>query len=118
MNKLAWFAVLAAAILAVGLGALAYRWQPTGLAPTQVTIANYAFSPASLTVDSGTTVRWTNMDMVGHTVTPGGQGATMGMGSAMMGHMATYSYTFMESGTYEYHCEPHPYMTGTVVVTP
>jgi plastocyanin len=28
----------------------------------------------------------------------------------------TYSFTFEEAGDYEYHCIPHPYMRGRVVV--
>ncbi|HVX02698.1 MAG TPA: plastocyanin/azurin family copper-binding protein [Nitrososphaera sp.] len=28
----------------------------------------------------------------------------------------TYSFTFTAAGTYHYHCEPHPWMHGTVTV--
>lgn len=35
----------------------------------------------------------------------------------MLGHMGTYQYRFMDPGANEYHCDPHPYMTGTVAVT-
>ena len=35
----------------------------------QVTIDNFTFSPATLTVPSGTTVTWTNQDDMVHTVT-------------------------------------------------
>jgi len=31
---------------------------------------------------------------------------------------ATVGYTFIRPGTYPYHCDPHPYMTGVVVVIP
>ena len=37
-------------------------------ADKSVMIMNYAFSPASLTVEVGDTVTWTNMDMAPHTV--------------------------------------------------
>ncbi|WP_089612118.1 plastocyanin/azurin family copper-binding protein [Dehalobacterium formicoaceticum] len=33
-----------------------------------------------------------------------------------MGIGASYSYTFNETGTFEYHCSPHPFMTGKVIV--
>lgn len=118
MNKMAGFAILAASVLAIGLGALAYRWQAAGPAGPQVAIANYSFSPASMTVKAGTTVRWVNMDGIEHTVTFGDQNGMANMGSGMMGHMGSYGYTFMQPGTYQYHCTPHPYMTGTVTVTP
>ena len=29
---------------------------------------------------------------------------------------ATYTRTFNEAGDFDYHCAPHPFMTGTVVV--
>ena len=41
-----------------------------------------------------------------------------GIESPLLGHMGSFSYTFPEAGTYVYHCDPHPYMTGSVTVTP
>jgi plastocyanin len=38
-----------------------------------VTIKDFSYSPASLTIDAGTTVVWTNGDAVGHTVEVRGQ---------------------------------------------
>jgi plastocyanin len=29
----------------------------------------------------------------------------------------TFEFTFTETGRYEYHCVPHPFMTPAVVVT-
>lgn len=84
------------------------------VATDKVTIANYAFSPATITVKVGTTVTWTNTDSVHHTVTAdNGQGPQ----SDLFGKGESYSYTFTKAGTYTYHCEPHPYMHGTVIVT-
>lgn len=84
------------------------------VATNKVTIANYAFSPATITVKAGTTVTWTNQDSVHHSVT-----ADNGKGpkSQLFGQGESYSYTFSKPGTYTYHCEPHPYMQGTVIVT-
>jgi amicyanin len=118
-RKLAIFAVVAGVVLAVGVGALAWRASNPGNVAS-VSIVNYGFSPSSLTVKAGTTVVWTNMDRVDHTVNFGEHGeAGMGseMDSGMMGHMASHSYMFTEPGTYEYHCDPHPYMTAMIVVT-
>jgi plastocyanin len=28
----------------------------------------------------------------------------------------TYEHTFEEPGTFDYHCQPHPFMTGTIFV--
>ncbi len=79
-----------------------------------VTIQDFAYSPAAITVKVGTTVTWTNQDSVGHTVT-----VTSGTGpdSQLFGKGETYSYTFKKAGTFDYFCKPHPYMKGSVTVT-
>ncbi|MFJ2867705.1 cupredoxin domain-containing protein [Kitasatospora sp. NPDC087314] len=79
----------------------------------QVTIANYAFSPSTLTVSTGTTVTWTNSDTDSHTVTSSGSGP---LASGVLNQGASYSYTFTMPGTYAYICSIHPFMQGTVVV--
>ncbi len=89
-----------------------------GVGSYDVTIAGYAYSPSELRVSVGTTITWVNMDGVMHTVSFGGHGDDYrgGPDSGPMYHMSVWSYTFIEPGTYEYHCDPHPYMTGTVIV--
>ena len=77
-----------------------------------VTISNFAFSPASLTVAVGTTVTWTNMDTTTHTVTSN----TGAFDSGNFAPNATYSHTFTSAGTYAYHCTIHPSMLGTIIV--
>ncbi len=82
-------------------------------APTpQVTIDNFTFSPATLTVSTGTTVTWTNQDDMVHTVTE----ANRRFSSKGLETGDTYSYTFTEPGTYTYFCALHPRMTATVIV--
>lgn len=78
-----------------------------------VSIQNFAFTPADLDIPAGTTVTWTNLDSVAHTVT----GDNGGPDSGTISPQGTYSYTFSTPGSYPYHCAPHPYMTGTVTVT-
>ena len=117
MNKLAAFAVLSVVVLGVGIGALLFR-ASSSPAYVSVSITNYSFSPSNVTVKAGTLVLWTNFDSVGHTITFGGHdGMGSGMDSGLMGHMGTYSMAFPEPGVYQYHCDPHPNMTGVVVVT-
>ncbi len=77
-----------------------------------VAIADYGFHPQNVTVKVGTTITWINMDGVAHTVTSD----TGLFNSALLNHMQSYAYTFNTAGTYTYHCTPHPYMTGTIVV--
>jgi len=84
--------------------------------------ADDAFSPRVTTVPVGTTVTWTNEDgKVVHTVTSGESDGTVGtpdglFDSGNMKNGDTFSFTFAEPGTYEYHCTPHPWMMGTVIV--
>jgi len=80
-----------------------------------VTIQNFAFSPANITVKKNTTVTWTNKDSVAHTVMET-DGQT-GPNSNDINQGAKYSFTFNTPGTYHYHCSIHPEMVGTVTVT-
>ena len=84
------------------------------LAGNLVSISNYAYSPAALTVTAGTTVTWTNNDSVAHTVTSD----TGYFGSRQMSPGGTCSFTFTSPGTYGYHCQIHPTMKGTIIVIP
>ena len=77
-----------------------------------VTIQNFAFSPMTVTVNPGTTVQWTNLDGVAHTVTADNGSFTSGN----INTNGTYSHTFTSSGTVTYHCAIHPFMHGGVVV--
>lgn len=83
-----------------------------------VAIVDYAYSPQEITVAVGSTVTWVNMDQVMHTVSFGAHGEEHGdeVESGPMYHMDAFSYTFPQPGVYEYHCDPHPYMTGKVIV--
>jgi plastocyanin len=80
----------------------------------KVEIEDFEFYPAVLNVKVGTTVRWKNEDEAPHTVTSNTGGV---LNSGMLDENETYSHTFTASGTYNYHCNFHPNMTGAVVVT-
>ncbi len=83
--------------------------------PDAVTIANYTFEPAQLTVAvaAGTTVEFTNEDSTPHTATSKQSGA-FDTGSIDTGKSA--KVTLKEPGTYDYYCAFHPFMKGTVTV--
>jgi len=88
----------------------------SAVATNTVAIKNYMFGPMTIKIKIGTTVTWTNMDSVNHTVsadTPSADAPT----SMDIAQGKSYSYTFKKVGTYTYHCFPHPYMHGSVVVT-
>jgi len=81
-----------------------------GAAGTAVSIANFAFSPASLTVKVGDSVTWKNDDSTAHTV------AFAAFDSGSIAPGASYSHKFDSAGTFDYKCSIHPSMTGTVIV--
>ncbi len=77
-----------------------------------VTISDFAFTPASITIAKGSSVTWTNNGPSTHTVTAGD-------GSFNSGNLPSggkFSHTFSTTGTFAYHCAIHPQMTGSVVV--
>jgi len=83
-------------------------------APTaaSVSIADYMFSPASLTVTRGSTVTWTNRDATTHTVEFPDTGTTIRLAPG-----ETYSRSYDAEGEFDYVCGIHPSMKGTVVVS-
>jgi LPXTG-motif cell wall-anchored protein len=77
-----------------------------------VTIADFAFSPKSVTIDVGDTVTWRNNDDVAHSATA--EDGSFDTGTFAKGE--SRSETFDTAGTFEYICTPHPFMKGTVNV--
>ena len=86
-----------------------------GPGTNEVWIQGMAFSPATITVTAGTTIKWTNKDSAAHTVTSdAGEAKTFDSGS--MANGAVFTWKFNNSGTFKYNCTFHPGMKGTVVV--
>lgn len=94
-------------------------------AAATVTILDAGFSAPSVSVQVGEAVRWNNNGSQAHTVTADGGSFGSGQlgapgtdayGSPTAG--ATYRVEFNTAGTFPYHCNNHPTMTGTVTVTP
>ncbi len=100
-----------------------WLWPLSGrAATTDVTIVDFAFHPANVTIKVGDTVKWTNTGSVMHTTT---SGTTTGgvrhpdgqwdSGSLSTGQ--TFSHTFTKAGDYPYYCNFHfTSMVGTVTV--
>ncbi len=82
-----------------------------------VTIQNYAFSPADITIKRGSSVTWTNMDLVAYTVTED-DGLSGGPASGPIPQNQTYVFKFVKDGLFHYHDSLDPNITGTVTVTP
>lgn len=94
---------------------------PAGSKLQNISILNYAFDPANLTVKAGTTVTWVNNDSVPHKVVPvsgSSDAIAPGFGSANLSQGDSYSFTFASAGTVDYYCQIHPMMKGRITVTP
>lgn len=73
----------------------------------------FAFRPKTLKIHVGTTVVWTNTTQAPHTVTSD----TGVFDSGVISPGGTFSFTFMQTGTFAYHCNIHPFMKATVIVS-
>jgi plastocyanin len=78
-----------------------------------ITIKNFKFSPASLTVKVGTKVTFVNDDSTVHAPLSS-PGSTIDGGNLSKGQ--TYTVTMTKPGTYNYVCNIHNYMKGTIIV--
>ena len=78
-----------------------------------VDIRNLGYSEAEIEIAPGTTIVWTNRDPVPHSITSDGGG----FDSGLLDPGAVYTLTFPSPGTFPFHCTPHPFMTGRVVVS-
>lgn len=108
----------AASVTAIAmLGIVLPLFTATIVAPTPVRGATHTveigdgfFSPASLSVQVGDTVTWTNVDDSPHTVTSGA------FDSGNLDAGQTFSFTFTEAGTFDYVCNYHDEMTASITV--
>ena len=99
------------AATAVALAAVVLPgWAQT--APTAISIDNFTFNPATVTVKAGTTVTWSNKDDIPHGIAA----VNKSFKSKAMDTDDAYSFTFTTPGTYDYFCYIHPHMTGKIVV--
>ncbi|MEO8541052.1 MAG: plastocyanin/azurin family copper-binding protein [bacterium] len=101
--------VIACALFAIGLS------RPAHAANASVSIANFSFTPSTVSVNVGETVTWTNnQDGVTHTVSSDSAGV---FDSGNLASGSSFQKTFTTAGTFTYHCNIHSTMTGTVIVS-
>lgn len=84
----------------------------------EVRMRNFTFSPATITIEPGTTVVWTQRDPIFHNVhiyKANGMEKDI-VGDSLNQRGEQFAVTFYNEGTYEYECDPHPGMIGTIVV--
>jgi plastocyanin len=110
-------AVVAALLGGCGSNAGGTNQSSSGLSETQgnrtVTIQDYTYKPASITVPKGTTVIFTNRDSTPHTATSK-KSRVFESGSIDTGK--TGKITLEKTGTFAYYCVFHPFMKGTIVI--
>lgn len=86
-----------------------------GTVGTVIALRDFEFAPEEVRVPRGTRVTWLNCEgenIDAHTTTS--DAGVWASGSMRTG--AAFSRVFDEVGRFEYHCEPHPFMRGVVVV--
>jgi LPXTG-motif cell wall-anchored protein len=77
-----------------------------------VTIADFNFAPASITIDAGDAVTWNNDGPTPHSATA--NDGSFDTGILKKGQSG--AHTFNQAGNFSYYCKPHPFMKATVVV--
>jgi plastocyanin len=83
------------------------------LAPNEIGIDNFQFTPAVLTVNAGTRITWINKDDVPHLIV---STRNSFKSSPVLDTDQRYSTTLAQPGSYDYFCSLHPQMQGKVVV--
>ena len=77
-----------------------------------VVIENFSFTPSSLSIDTGDTVRWTNNGN-SHTVTSDDDFFSSGT----LSNGDTFEHTFNTEGAFAYHCNFHSSMQASVTAS-
>ena len=80
--------------------------------------SNACYLPADITISTGDTVQWNNVDNAAHTVSGGSpaDGPSGVFDSSLLMAGLDYSFTFDDAGNYDYFCMVHPWMVGSVAV--
>lgn len=94
-------------------GLLVETARPALGAGTNVSIVDFAFSPAAVTINPNDSVTWTWAGAFAHSTTSNN---TNLWDSGILSQGASFSHTFNSAGTFPYHCTVHPFMTASVTV--
>jgi plastocyanin len=92
---------------------------PSGTSVPGCEETNECYIPATVSINAGDTVSWLNDDTAAHTVTSGSaaDGPSGVFDSSLLIAGGTFEHTFDSSGTEDYYCMVHPWMTGSVQVS-
>lgn len=86
-----------------------------GKSQVGISINDFIFKTTYLKIKKGVKVTWTNDGQISHTVTSAETSAKKGLSSGMLANSASYSFTFNETGVYEYYCSMHPDQMKAVI---
>ena len=111
-RRLIQIAFLAVAVVSFGLAPWTALAASGETKATKVSIANFQFTPAEVTIAAGESVTWVNDDGAPHGLEY--QDGSAGKDLLLPG--ASYNRRFDQPGTYDYNCSVHPYMTGRIIV--
>ena len=100
------------AALSFSLGAAMAHEATAETKAAKVSIIDFQFTPAEITIAPGESVTWTNNDGAPH----GLEYHDGSAGNDLLLPGASYSHRFDKPGAYDYNCSIHPYMTGRVMV--
>ena len=111
--------------MAVALIAVGFRFyrNPISTTPSEVVVIipngagtnlHLGFEPSKIVIVIGVnnTVVWKNEDSTWHTA----HSNIPEFNSGLIQPGDSFTHTFQRAGTYPYHCDPHPWMTGVVIV--
>ena len=81
---------------------------------------NYVPNSAKVLLGISNKVIWKNLDDIAHTVTPDHRASDAYSGDfgsiGVIKPGESYEFLFTEIQEIPYHCEPHPWMTGTIAI--
>ena len=96
---------------------------PAGTGVPGCEVDDWCYMPSSLTAHVGDTVTWINSDTLPHTVTSGNADADAvgldvpnGFDSGFMSTDDRFEHTFDITGFYDYYCQLHPWMIGSITI--
>jgi plastocyanin len=113
LGALAALALVLAVSLSPGVPSSSSASSSSSVKGTSITISNFMFSPMSLSVAPGATVKVTNKDSATHTLTANDN--AFNTGDITQNQTKTFKAP-MKPGTYSYICNIHQYMMGTIIV--
>jgi plastocyanin len=107
------FTTRIAAALLILMGSLVGPTQTKTEEPAvEISIDNFTFAPAEITIPAGTVVKWVNRDDIPHTIVE----KSLSFRSKALDTDDTFTHQFNDVGEINYFCSLHPRMTGKIIV--